>query len=342
MDIQKYKLSTLSNLGNTCYINSCLQILRYTNELNNLLDSKKTLKRINNETNDGILLEEWNSLRQLMQSSSGIITPNRFIKILQMIAEKKNAILFTGYSQNDINEFFLFLIDSFHNALSRKITTTISGTIENKTDKLAMECYKTIQNNYKNGYSEIYDIFNGISVSIISDFTTKKQLNYKCEAYSTLELPIPKTHAPLLEECFDLYTIEEEITGENAWFDEKQNKKIDIYKKILFWSFPKILVITLKRFIDNNKKNQKLVTFPIKNLDLSKYVIGYNKNNYKYNLLGVCNHHGRKPFGGHYTSIINIKQDDLWVEFNDETIEIHRNHNKIISSKAYCLFYERI
>ena len=36
-------LSTLTNLGNTCYINSIIQILRHTSCLNNLLDNKEDL-----------------------------------------------------------------------------------------------------------------------------------------------------------------------------------------------------------------------------------------------------------------------------------------------------------
>lgn len=334
--------STLVNLGNTCYINSCLQILCYTREFNELLDTEKTIKRINNNTYNGILLDEWNQLRQLMQTANATISPSRFIKVVQQVAEKKNIEIFTGYNQNDINEFFIFLIDSFHNALKRNINTTISGTVENKRDKLALECYKTIQYNYKNGYSEICEIFNGVIVSIISDFVNNKPLNYKCETFFTLELPIPTHKSPTLEDCFELYTEEEDIIGENAWFYEKQNKKIDIKKKMMFWSFPKILAITLKRFTSVDKKNQKLVTFPIDELDLTKYIVGYNKSIYKYKLYGICNHHGRVPFGGHYTSIIKPENSDSWIEFNDDVSEIYKNEKKIISSKAYCLFYKRI
>lgn len=334
-------MATLTNLGNTCYINSCIQILSCTNELNNLLSDEKTMKRIKNNI-DGLLLSEWNSLRELIQSTDGIISPMRFIQVIQNVAKKKNAELFTGYMQNDINEFFFFLIESFHNALSRKINTSISGSIENKKDKLALECYKTIQTNYKNGYSEIYEIFNGMSVSIISDYTTNKQLNYKCETYSTLELPIPPHRMPTLEDCFDLYTEEEAIVGENAWFDENQNKKIDIKKRILFWSFPKVLVITFKRFTNENKKNQKKVHFPIEDLDLSKYVVGYNKTIYKYKLFGICNHHGRVPFGGHYTSLVKLDNNSSWFEYNDENLIKHKNDDYIVTQKAYCLFYKRV
>jgi ubiquitin C-terminal hydrolase len=329
--------STLNNLGNTCYINACIQILSHTTDLNNLLNNEGVLNKLNANI-DANLLREWDALRLLMQSKNSIISPKRFLHIIQTVAKEKKVELFTGYSQNDINEFFLFVIDTFHNSLSRSVNTSITGTVKNKTDNLAMECYKTIQTCYKNGYSEIYDIFNGMYVSIISDFSTNKQLNYKCESFLTLELPIPNNHTPTIEDCFNLYTEEEEIVGENAWFDKEQNKKIDIKKRLLFWSFPKILVITLKRFIDEHNKNNKNVIFPINELDLSKYVVGYNKNIYKYSLYGVCNHHGSVPFGGHYTSIVKSGEGQ-WMEYNDNLV---KETKKIISSKAYCLFYRRI
>ena len=82
--------------------------------------------------------------------------------------------------------------------------------------------------------------------------------------------------------------------------------------------------------------------FPIDELDLSKYVIGYNKNIYKYKLFGICNHHGRVPFGGHYTSLVKIDNNPEWFEYNDETLTTHKNIEKIITQKAYCLFYKRI
>lgn len=337
-------ISGLSNLGNTCYINSCIQILSHTTELNELLDDTTTIKRINKKIIDGVLLEEWNSLRNLMWSSNCVISPGRFFKMIQLTAKDKNMELFTGYSQNDINEFFMFILDSFHNALSRSIKITISGKIENNTDKLALSCYETIQNNYKLGYSEICELFNGISVSIISDFHSNQQLNYKCETFFTLDLPIPKNRSPTLKDCFDLYTEEEEIVGDNAWFDENQNKKIDIKKKLLFWSFPKILVITLKRFTNVDKKIQKLVTFPLDELDLSDYVVGYNKEKYNYELYGVCNHHGTFVGGGHYTSFIKANNESSkakWYEFNDASITAHSSDKKIVSTKAYCLFYRR-
>lgn len=341
MNFKNYKdngLSGLSNLGNTCFINSTMQILSHTYELNELLNSETFKKKIKNKY-DSALLVEWDNLRNLLWKEQCTVAPNKFFKTIQKIAEIKDLNMFTGYSQNDIPEFLLFVIDCFHNSVSREIKMTISGISENETDNIAIKCFEMIKQTYSKEYSEIWNLFYAIHVSEIIGLNNGKQLSIKPEPFFMIDLPIPNNNkSPTIMDCFDHYVEGEILDGENAWYNEDINQKVNVKKKISFWSFPNILVIDFKRFNSRNQKNQILVTFPLENLDLSKYVIGYKKNSYNYELYGVCNHTGG-ALGGHYTSYVK-NANGKWYHFNDTSVS-EINVDSIISPKAYCLFYRK-
>jgi ubiquitin carboxyl-terminal hydrolase 8 len=342
MNIEIYKnkgLSGLANLGNTCFINSCLQIISHTYELNTFLDDETYKNKLKNISDSAVILE-WDNLRKLMWSTNCIISPAKFLKTIQKVAQIKGADMFTGYSQNDLPEFFLFLIDCFHTSLSRKIKMTISGNPENETDNIAIKCYEMIKNIYSNEYSEIWNLFYAIHVSEIIHLETKQKINITPEPFFMINLPIPQNNkSPSLIDCFDYYVEGEILEGENAWFNDETKEKINIIKKIQFWSMPTILVVDFKRFNHRFQKNQILITFPLENLNLSKYVIGYKKENYIYDLYGICNHSG-SVHGGHYTCYVK-NANDKWYHFNDTNITEVKSTESLITPKAYVLFYRK-
>ena len=342
MNINNYKdkgLSGLANLGNTCFINSCMQVLSHTYELNYFLDDQKYKKKLKNKYESALLIE-WDNLRTMLWNNNCIIAPNKFVSTIQKVAKLKDMEIFTGYSQNDLPEFLLFLVDSFHNSISREIKMTISGQVENETDKIAVKCFEMIKNMYSNEYSEIWNLFYGVHVSEITNLETGKQITITPEPYFMIDLPIPTNNkSPTLIDCFEKYVEVEVLDGENSWYNEDTKEKINIRKKILFWSFPNILVIDFKRFNARNQKNQILVTFPLDDLDLTEYVIGYKKESYHYELYGVCNHSGG-VLGGHYTSYVK-NANGKWYHFNDTSVSEVGLHESIVSPKAYCLFYRK-
>jgi ubiquitin carboxyl-terminal hydrolase 8 len=316
-----------------------MQVLSHTYELNNFLNGGAYKKKLKNKY-DSVLLIEWDNLRTLMWSEDCTVSPGKFIKTIQKIAHVKNADLFTGYAQNDLPEFLLFLIDCFHTGLSREVNMSINGSAASDTDKMAVQCFEMIKKMYSKEYSEIWNLFYGIHVSQIISLETGEVLSTSPEPYFIINLSIPENNkSPSLQDCFDLYVNGETLEGENAWYNEQTNKKQNVQKKLIYWSMPSILVIDIKRFNHKNQKNQMLITFPLENFDLSNYVIGYKKDSYVYDLYGICNHSGG-VHGGHYTAFVK-NANGKWYHFNDTFVTEVTNLHDLITPKAYCLFYRK-
>jgi ubiquitin C-terminal hydrolase len=338
--MDKYKdkgLTGLQNLGNTCFINSILQCLSHTYEIHDLLQDQQYYSKLS-KCYDTLLLVEYDKLLQLMWAKNCKICPKAFLTAIQKVAHKQNNELFTGYDQNDASEFLIFILNCFHNALKREVEIEVKGVVKNEKDNLAKVCYERFKTLQEKEYSEIINIFYGIQITQIYEFNTCNSLSNSAEPYFITHLPIPKKKNINIYDCYDLLTCKEDLIGDNAWLNNK-NEKQDVQKSMLFWSLPSVLIIDFKRFDYNGRKTQSLITFPLDELDLSKYVVGYNSNNCKYECYGIINHSGN-TMGGHYTAFVkNI--NGKWYHYNDMMVN-EISEKKVISSKAYCLFYRKI
>ena len=334
---EKYKnlgMTGLANLGNTCFMNSVLQCVSHIYELNDFLDTKSYQKRLN-KIPESLLLIEWDKLRELMWSENCIIKPAGFLNAVHKVSHLKDKDIFTGYAQNDLTEFMTFLFDSFHESIKREVEMNIKGNIKNDTDKLALTCYNMMKTMYKKEYSEFLKMFYGIHVSQINSLESNYS-NITPEPFFNINVSID--NGDKLVKCLDNYTKKEVLDGDNKVLNDKINKKEKAEKCIMFWSLPDILIITLKRFSNSNKKNNKNIHFPLKNLDMSKYVVGYDKKTYKYDLFGICNHMGGVS-GGHYTAFVKNANNN-WYHFNDTRVSKIKE-SELQSSHAYCFFYRK-
>merc|ERR1719411_1937807 len=152
----------------------------------------------------------------------------------------------------------------------------------------------------------------------------------------------PKKQVINLMECLKLYTSQEKLGADDAWYCPNCQKHQQATKKFDLWSLPEVLVIHLKRFSYNRYWRDKidtLIEFPVKNLDMTPYVINSAHGQAVYDLISVSNHYGGMG-GGHYTAYGKSKIDNNWYYYDDSNVT-QTNEEAVCTKAADVLFYQR-
>jgi ubiquitin carboxyl-terminal hydrolase 8 len=330
-------LCGLVNFGNTCYMNSAIQCLACIGKLNKYFLKKEFLEDLNKGKPELNLIIQWYKLLLGKYTKNSVISPESFRREIRIVSLKEGLNLnFVGNGQNDVQEFLIFLIDKMHNGVCRKVNINITGEVKNDLDKCALDAMKMWKLFFKDNYSIFIDLFYCQNSSRIYDLD-KKILSTNYDPICYHAIPIPEKEEPNIYDCFDLFTTMELIDDkDNLYFNEETKEYIKYYKEIKFWSLPKVLIVVLKRFMNNGNKITKKIDFPLKNLDLCKYCVGYRKKSNVYDLMGVSNHVGSLQ-GGHYFAYCRM-DDGNWYNFNDTSVS-RISENEVVTEKAYCLFY---
>ena len=130
-------LTGLINIGNTCFMNSALQCLSNCYELTKyfLLDFYENDINIQNKLGTGghVATVYRKLLEDLWIDDQDYVNPSYFKKIFAHFVKR-----FSGYAQQDSNEFLIYLLDKIHedlNSITEKPYIEMEEKKENQTDE---------------------------------------------------------------------------------------------------------------------------------------------------------------------------------------------------------------
>lgn len=146
-----------------------------------------------------------------------------------------------------------------------------------------------------------------------------------------------------LDKCFEMFSRTEILNDADPWYCPNCKSYKQASKRIQIWFTSDILIIHLKRFLNNHASSTKLntlVTFPFYDLNISNYVVNPSKKNDVYDLFAINNHYGSLS-SGHYTAYVKNTKSNIWYQHNDAKCSQVTDIQSCVSSSAYLLFYRK-
>ncbi|XP_022252352.1 ubiquitin carboxyl-terminal hydrolase 15-like isoform X2 [Limulus polyphemus] len=185
-------LCGLSNLGNTCFMNSALQCMSNTPPLTEYFLKGKYWDELNVNNPLGMKGEIAKSYGELMKtiwSGQFTYTIPRCFKL----AVGRFAPQFSGYQQQDCQELMAFLLDGLHEDLNRvkkKPYIEVKDADGRPDEVVAKEAW---ENYLKRNNSIIVDIFHGLLKStLVCPVCSKVSVTFDPSCYLSLPLPVRK------------------------------------------------------------------------------------------------------------------------------------------------------
>ncbi|KAF5201474.1 Ubiquitin carboxyl-terminal hydrolase [Thalictrum thalictroides] len=302
----------LENLGNTCYLNSVLQCLTYTEPFAAYLQSGMH-KSSCHTAGFCALCAIQNHVKRALQSTGRIVAPKDLVVNLRCISRN-----FSNARQEDAHEYMVNLLQSMHKCCLPSGVPSESPSAYEK--------------------SLVHKIFGGRLRSQVKCMQCSYCSN-TFDPFLDLSLEIMKADS-LLKALTHFTTTEQLDGGERQYQCQRCNKKVKALKQLTVSKAPYVLSIHLKRFgshVPGQKIDKKVEFGPT--LNLKPFVSGSYEGDLKYTLYGVLVHAGWSTHSGHYYCFVRTS-NGMWHSLDDNRV-VQVSEKTVMQQKAYMLFYVR-
>lgn len=337
----------LQNFGRTCYLNSVLQCLRYTHQLNNLMIELFNKVTKIHET-DGDPVHKQIVINYLQVASIG--TPHE-ANVSGTPAFDNHTVyapfglkhwlstaisIYQGHNEQDAHELLVNILDVFHQVYSCPVLITETGCPVSSRDIKLKDSFVDYVKFYGNTHSIVVDLFMGQFINIVACLSCGHKV-YRYDPCTIFELPIAGTN---LQDCLENYLDTEKI----EYKCDRCNSTDNIVKKLAIWKMPKVLVVKLNRFTYDMKKITTKIQFP-HDLSLQPYIdADATPKDAEYQLYATICHTGAYG-GGHYYAIVNTYDDQTKAGavflFNDNNYQVIDPLQMSDNPDTYMAFYRQ-
>lgn len=344
----------LPNLGNTCYLNSILQVLFNTPGFYDVfMRYAHPQEKATETTCQQQLAYKFRDLFSVYRSDASDDILHR--GLADFVHSFRQNYAEFGFNQNDQHEYLMYLFRVIHDYMNVKTHMVFTGEVRDTYDKLEKQSLlewrmngmsTTIVNMEPSG-SDCYD--SCIPRMFCGQYLFRTQceradcghISSRFDIFRCCELPIgnPDKDIVTLDESLREFTGVIQLDDDNPYTCDKCGHKGKSYRKHTFWRLPPILAISLKRNIFHQTasgtyrslKDKRLVNFP-QTLDLAPYMSA-GRESTTYRLYGTGNHRGGAQGGHHYSQVFS---DGKWYTIDDKRIT-----EGLVSTQedVYMLFY---
>ncbi|TKA57108.1 hypothetical protein B0A53_01064 [Rhodotorula sp. CCFEE 5036] len=304
----------LRNLGNTCFLNSALQVLLHTPPLVRYLESN-----LHADAKSCPVMQRKGfcmicSMRSCAKASftgpNSSYQPNSVVKNLKNIAKH-----FRLGRQEDAHEFLRFLMDALQAA-------ALFGTSPKLEQKFKEQTF-------------VHQLFGGRLRSRVHC----TECGHNSDTFdSILDLSLDLGGARSLKDALENLVRVDVLKGQNKYKCERCKKLVIAEKGFKIDAAPLVLTVHLKRFTPTGRKAGGVISYQ-ETLRLGPYMSNPEQNP-SYRLYGVVLHSGGGLHSGHYTAYVRAA-NDKWYDMNDDYVRPMPAQNVLGDRDAYCLFYIR-
>ncbi|EDV23557.1 uncharacterized protein TRIADDRAFT_58322 [Trichoplax adhaerens] len=187
----------LSNMGNTCFMNSALQCVSNTQALTKYFVKQAHLHEINRVNPlgmKGIIAKRYGELIQELWSGN----TRSFVPLKMRLTICKYAPRFNGFQQQDSQELLSFLLDGLHEDLNRvhdKPYVELKDSDGRSDEEVALEAW---ENHIKRNKSIVVDLFHGQLRSAVA-CKTCDHASVTFDPFTFLSLPLPMDNSIFIE-----------------------------------------------------------------------------------------------------------------------------------------------